>query len=198
MNYVQVYEAIINRAVNRENLTEAFDKHHIIPRSLGGTDFKSNIVKLTLREHFICHLLLAKIYGKGMLHAALMLSSFKRYNSRCYKWLREKYIDECMKGKTNPQIRFPWTEDQKKEIGEKSKGRKWVNNGNDSCMAKGEKLELLLTQGWKCGRLMTDTLKEGVKKGGIKTGGHNKDKPMLPEQKKQISETLKTFFKNQP
>lgn len=37
------------------------EKHHIIPRSMGGKDTKENLVVLTAREHYIAHLLLTKI-----------------------------------------------------------------------------------------------------------------------------------------
>jgi hypothetical protein len=39
-----------------------YEKHHIIPRCLGGADDKDNLVLLTAREHFLCHKLLCKIY----------------------------------------------------------------------------------------------------------------------------------------
>jgi hypothetical protein len=54
------YYKIINNAKNR-TATGYTEKHHIIPRSLNGTDDDSNIVKLTAREHFVCHLLLTKM-----------------------------------------------------------------------------------------------------------------------------------------
>ena len=53
---------IIDRAKSRTLLAnEYYEKHHIIPKSLGGTNEKENLVSLTAREHFICHLLLLKI-----------------------------------------------------------------------------------------------------------------------------------------
>lgn len=39
------------------------EKHHILPRSLGGSDSVSNVVILTAREHYIAHLLLARMFG---------------------------------------------------------------------------------------------------------------------------------------
>lgn len=36
------------------------ERHHIIPKSCGGNNDKSNIVLLPLRAHFICHILLIK------------------------------------------------------------------------------------------------------------------------------------------
>jgi hypothetical protein len=40
------------------------EKHHIIPRCMGGSDAPENLVKLTAREHFICHKLLTKMIAK--------------------------------------------------------------------------------------------------------------------------------------
>jgi hypothetical protein len=37
------------------------ERHHIVPKSLGGTDLTDNIVVLTAKEHFICHLMLPKM-----------------------------------------------------------------------------------------------------------------------------------------
>ena len=38
------------------------EKHHIIPKCLGGTNSKTNIVRLTAKEHYICHKLLCEIH----------------------------------------------------------------------------------------------------------------------------------------
>ena len=60
--YTMCYYSIINRAMSRELSTDLYtEKHHIIPKSLGGSNTLTNIVKLTAREHFVCHLLLPKM-----------------------------------------------------------------------------------------------------------------------------------------
>lgn len=51
---------LIEAAKSRENIDGYFETHHIIPRSLGGTDSIDNLVKLTAKEHYIAHRLLAK------------------------------------------------------------------------------------------------------------------------------------------
>lgn len=61
MNYIRIYNELIHHALEREYPDCYFEKHHIIPKSMGGTD--DNIVNLTFKEHYIAHLLLAKIYG---------------------------------------------------------------------------------------------------------------------------------------
>ena len=58
--YNKWYYNIINNARHRV-LSGYSEKHHIIPKSLGGDNSKENLVKLTAREHFVCHLLLTKI-----------------------------------------------------------------------------------------------------------------------------------------
>jgi hypothetical protein len=61
MNYQRIHDAIIDRARNRI-LTGYVEKHHVIPRCLGGLDEIENLVELTAREHFIVHKLLCEIY----------------------------------------------------------------------------------------------------------------------------------------
>lgn len=78
------------------------EHHHIIPRSLGGNDDVTNVVQLTAREHFICHVLLTK-FTTGtdrhkMLYAANMMSQISRDyqsryipNSKIYEMLKKEF-----------------------------------------------------------------------------------------------------------
>lgn len=96
--YTCIYYMIIDRAKSRV-LTEYKERHHIIPISLGGSDEENNLVYLTAREHFICHLLLTKMTTgmnkSKMSQAAWMMASTvgrgqERYkvNNRTYEKLR--------------------------------------------------------------------------------------------------------------
>ena len=59
--YFKIYNQIIdNRLKNPLPEDEYGEIHHIIPRSLGGSNDDSNLVKLSAREHYICHYLLTK------------------------------------------------------------------------------------------------------------------------------------------
>jgi hypothetical protein len=58
--YTNWYNSIVFRAQNRK-IIGYVERHHILPKSLGGTNEKHNLVELTAREHFICHLLLTKM-----------------------------------------------------------------------------------------------------------------------------------------
>ncbi len=58
--YTRWYYNIIQRAQTRI-ISDYTERHHIIPRSLGGSNNKTNLVDLTAREHFVCHWLLTKM-----------------------------------------------------------------------------------------------------------------------------------------
>lgn len=64
MNYKKIYDAIIEKAKldNRIKGVVYYESHHIVPKSLGGSNCKENRVLLTAKEHFVCHRLLVKIY----------------------------------------------------------------------------------------------------------------------------------------
>lgn len=74
------------------------ERHHIIPRCMGGTNAKNNLVDLSTRQHFIAHLLLPKmVSGKeqellvyALRAMANLRNSPKRYivGSRTYAIIR--------------------------------------------------------------------------------------------------------------
>ncbi len=105
MNYKTLYKKIVDNAKIRNFLkggNVVVESHHIIPKSCGGSNTKDNKVNLTLREHYVCHLLLAKIY-KGTTHyskmcrAVVAMSQRGAKNSRCYTAIREAHIQNLKK-----------------------------------------------------------------------------------------------------
>lgn len=123
MNYNKVYNKLINKR-KLDVITEGYcEKHHIVMKSMGGSNDKSNIVKLTAREHYIAHLLLHRIHQCSKTAYALWRmqcrdeESNKGYiiNSRMYEWARKefcKYMSREMKikarGKRNSQYGTMW------------------------------------------------------------------------------------------
>lgn len=116
MNYIRIYNEIIVNAKFRNKPNCYCEKHHIIPKCLGGINEESNLVILTAREHFIVHHLLYKIYPNNnkiffALSAMNMVkrwnnSSVKRYKpkltSKQYEQLRQNrsiIISKCLKGR---------------------------------------------------------------------------------------------------
>lgn len=63
MDYKKHYDLLIStRKDRKKNDGEYYEKHHIMPKSMGGSDNPSNLIYLTAREHFIAHWLLWRIY----------------------------------------------------------------------------------------------------------------------------------------
>lgn len=146
MNYVTIYDNLINRAKIRKTDLGYYEKHHVIPRCLGGNDNKDNIVKLTAREHLVAHLCLVKMYpgNHALVKAAVMMScgshQHNRSKNRRYEWLRKKHsyaMSDSQSGKGNSQY-----------------GTVWVFNKVQSKKIKVTELTEYLDAGWNKGRII--------------------------------------------
>lgn len=93
MNYERIYsEFIADRLTKQPVKPTYFEKHHIVPRSLGGGNEKSNIIRLVPEDHLFAHLMLAKVHGGGMWHAvnAMLMQSHKRAVGSRYSQMRRR------------------------------------------------------------------------------------------------------------
>lgn len=139
--YTAWYYNIVNNAKSR-TLIGYTEKHHIIPKSCGGNNSKDNLVALTAKEHFICHLLLTKMvsiqYRYKMVYAFHGLKAKQpkqirhcsnlEINSKLYQKLREelsllkKSKDPWNKGKVGEQTAWnkgiPMAEGTKQKLRE--------------------------------------------------------------------------------
>ena len=139
--YTTWYFNIIKSALLRTIYTGYTEKHHIIPKSLGGDNSASNMVRLTAREHFICHILLTRMTSgksKGkMIYAARCMSIMEnkhqtRYvNSYLYEKIKEQY-SELMMGHEHWGP-FTQTEESNRARSEKLKGRKQKPRTPEHC-----------------------------------------------------------------
>jgi hypothetical protein len=136
--YETWYAAITKRGQIRE-LDSDNEIHHIIPKSLGGSNNIYNLTSLTTREHFICHWLLTKIHREGEAHWKMINAlrfmraenaNQKRYSNkitaRVYSKLKQEYSklqSERMMGENNPLYGKPRTEKAKTKISEANTGR---------------------------------------------------------------------------
>lgn len=138
--YTKWYFSIIQTAktITRSIYTES---HHIIPRSMGGTDDPSNLVKLSAREHFVCHKLLVKmVTGKKNYHKMLCAVAYfsnntnrkLHFSSRDIEYLREaNAIASSARNKGNQYWlnRAPDSPELKMLKSKNAAASKWVNNG---------------------------------------------------------------------
>lgn len=94
MNYNFHYFALMAKALRRQKPQEYVEKHHIMPRSLGGSNASTNLVFLTAREHFVAHMMLAHIYGGNQWFAPLRMikgqQGQKYPNSRLFEIARKQ------------------------------------------------------------------------------------------------------------
>lgn len=94
MDYNKHYALMIERSKTRQ-IKGYVEKHHIVPKCLGGKNTKDNLVELTPEEHYVAHQLLIKMYpeNKKLIFAANMMSvnsDVQSRNNKKYGWLRKK------------------------------------------------------------------------------------------------------------
>jgi hypothetical protein len=144
--YTRWYYAIVAQRAITDRRRKG-EVHHIIPRSLGGSDDASNLVKLSGHDHAWCHWLLTKMTeGEAkskMVYAFRMMevegdhmdrqksyAIVKAYEKNRIVW--SKNHSEKMKGKK------PWNKDRKLDDekysvgGRKNKGRVHTDEENEA------------------------------------------------------------------
>jgi len=132
--YREKYYTIIlgAQSENRSKCNIYFENHHIIPKSMGGSDGVDNMVLLTPEEHFKVHILLP-YFTEGtardkMIYAWNMMSNrngvpidYEEYNI-----LREEHSkvhSDAMSGKKNPMYGKCHTEETKHKISKLNSGK---------------------------------------------------------------------------
>lgn len=78
---------------------EYHERHHIVPRCMGGTNDEDNLIDLFAREHFIAHKLLAEENPneEGLLYAWWCMSvATNRYTKERYQVTAEEYEEARM------------------------------------------------------------------------------------------------------
>jgi len=142
LRYLRHYERLISRA--RLRTLNYSEKHHVIPKCLGGSDDANNLVHLTLEEHYVAHQLLVKIFpgNRSLIYAATMMTMGRKSNKH-YGWLirlkRQAMSEELHQritdgrwhsptegkfGSDNPNFGKKRTPEQCKRISESLKGQK--------------------------------------------------------------------------
>lgn len=97
MDYKKHYDKLIERGKSR--IIDGYkERHHIIPKCLGGDNSKSNLVDLTAEEHFVAHKLLILIYpgNKKLIWSAMSMTNSTRKmcrNNKNYGWLRREFVE---------------------------------------------------------------------------------------------------------
>lgn len=211
--YTHIYNKIIERAKSR-TITGYTETHHIIPRSLGGSNSKDNLVNLTAREHYICHLLLPKMLEGEckykMLCAVLRFAHSnqkqrKKIPSRVYERVKiEKAAlhSKLFSGKNNPFYGRNHSEETKQKLRE-ARARQVERQGDTMPAEARAKLSSAAK-----GRKITATHKEKLSRANIESW-KNKElrqqvsqrfagKPKSEEHKEKLRQASKAKASTDP
>jgi hypothetical protein len=192
MNYRKHYNLLIEKAKARKVEKGIYvEKHHIIPRSEGGSNDNDNIVELYPREHFVAHWLLyredptvarsfafnmmscnrrgtykasSRAYAEGVEAAAKANTENFTGRKAITKDGKMKYVKEY---ELDFYYELGWTKGKSAHLHNKS--RFWSNDGEHECFATE------LQEGWIRGRLGCSNTagKRAVSKDGVVKFVHN-------------------------
>jgi len=112
-----------------------YNIHHIFPKSMGGDNNKENLIKLTVREHFIAHLILWKCEYPQMVHAFWFMTNKKlsMLSSKQFQLLREQHndiISNRMSGENHLLFGIGHSEETKQKISKNNIGKISPMKGN--------------------------------------------------------------------
>ena len=110
-----------------------YENHHIIPKSMGGSNAKDNLVLLTEREHYMTHLLITKHTTNSSLHKmlyAFMRMKGKSKNSHMYDSCRKK-LSTMSSGENNPNYGLKHSHETKRKISKAGMGNtRWLGKSH--------------------------------------------------------------------
>ena len=181
--YGIIYNLLIEKArsENRSKKNSYFESHHILPRSMGGNNQKTNLVLLTAREHYIAHLLLVRCVDDDNVYkmiAALARFRKQAQSSRSYDLFR-RTMSKYSKGKLNKsfgkiwihnkdtlEIRYilktdleplgePWIKGLPYRRGGYTSEYVWLHKDSQRTAVHFSKQQEFLDQGWSPGRNVT-------------------------------------------
>lgn len=136
--YTTWYYNIISNSQTRviEGYTE---KHHIIPKSLGGSNNSDNLTRLTAREHFICHLLLLRMTTNNnhlkMLRALNAFSQSSRKNPRnltARQYQKARLLTANVPAWNKGKTLADYTPDQQKSMRKMAETKRGIKQTNES------------------------------------------------------------------
>lgn len=114
MNYRLHYDRLIERAVARGRPDGYSERHHIVPKCMGGGDAKDNLVRLTAEEHYVAHQLLVKMHPEhlGLIFGAHRMthggSNHNRANNKYHAWLRRRRAEAASARRTGKKLSPEW------------------------------------------------------------------------------------------
>ena len=198
MDYQKIYNQLIQK-----RLTDSLSKkdcycetHHIIPRSEGGSDDDDNKVNLTAREHYIAHLLLAKIYNDYKMCSAVVYMQCKtkrqkrdfKFNSHLYEQIRKVFAiknSEAHKGKPGWNKGKKMSDATKAKISKSKRGQQpWMKGKHHTAEAK---TKISAARKGKKFKPLSDEHKKAISEG-------NKGRKCANKGKRWVNDNIKNSY----
>jgi hypothetical protein len=173
MNYNKIYNQIVERAQSR--ILEGYgENHHILPKCLGGKD-KNNIVRLTAREHFLCHLLLCEIHphDEKLKYALFLMATGKRKHKNNHYVISSRMYEQLKLEHSIFLTGVNRTEETKQKISKSSLGK-----------SKSEETKRKMSDNRKGHSMYNDDWRDSIRKSLI-------GKTHTEEHKRKRSEAMK-------
>lgn len=149
--YRNLYIRLINKCkeMSKDDLKLVYtEKHHILPKCMGGKDVKSNIIEMPIRYHIMAHIVLTIAYSEipGLRYALMLITSdgnknnqlkrkegLKTFSTRLLSTMREDAVkklkelgrsEEHRRKLRNAMLGKKLSEEQKRKISESGRGLK--------------------------------------------------------------------------
>ena len=158
--YYKTYNQLIDKCIKMES--EGYSEeiytevHHILPKCMGGTNDKNNLVRMPVKYHIIAHLLLNCIYPDNfdLIKAAILMTTTRdgeRVSTRIISRLRiessmkqkQKIVSEDTRRKISTSRKgIIYSIDTRKKMSESKKGNKNPNFGKSLSKEHREKISI--------------------------------------------------------
>jgi hypothetical protein len=194
LNYQRIHDQIIAAARERGMPSGYCERHHVIPRSMGGTNDATNLVRLTGREHYLIHWMLFKIHRYQetafawfrMTHTKESCGRYTSYTYEYAKRAKSEFQSRLFAGRT-------LSEEHRRKLSEAKRGRSYSDQGRDPATSrKGQTLtpeQKARIGAASRGRKASDETRK--KLSASKTGHRNPryGKPALNAKRKELEQT---------
>ena len=213
--YTKTYLALVEkrRASPLSKADDYAESHHVIPKSLGGSNRKDNLVLFTPREHFVAHLLLTKMTvgdAKRKMNFAFYsmrrgTKTMPRYtpNSHLFaifaKNIKREFTAETRaKMSAAQKARDPFTDEHKKNLSTGIKASytpelRELRSSMQKGVPKSEATKLLMSKNGK-GKIMPESHREAARqRRGSKSGRSKLWSILSPDNKCYLTEAAGDF-----
>lgn len=181
--YNNFIETKLKRGLDKSKLSGYYEKHHILPKCMGGENKDSNYVLLTYREHIFAHKLLCRIYpdepGNFISLYAILINTNK-YHDRDIS-LSSKYLSEFKKDYISKikdislkQLGKEVSEETRKKISLSNIGRKLSEETKEKLKNKRYLISVKCPDGSVYESIRECSEKTGIPQTTLKNWIHNK------------------------